>query len=192
MTSPGNTGDYLSAVLEIEWKGVTWIGRPLDSSTTPTDEASKPQFLNSQSMVITAWNPNGEVCTAEENARLNVLLRDDLEKTGMTFFECLGRDDSGQHFEESFLVICSEKKRIDEGLKLAQKYSQEAVFIITGRLRSLRFLVAGELEIEQNFKWSLKLRDDSAHQAPTPPNQQYKSQARISDNGPFPEVGTGF
>ena len=102
MTEPGNTDAYLSAVLEIEWHGVTWIGRPLDSATIPTDEPSKPQFLNFESMVITAWNPNGEVSTAEENARLNLLLRDDLEKTGMTFFECLGRDESGQHFEESF------------------------------------------------------------------------------------------
>ena len=102
MTEPGNTDAYLSAVLEIEWHGVTWIGRPLDSATIPTDETSKPQFLNFESMVITAWNPNGKDCSASENARLNLLLRDDLEKTGMTFFECLGRDESGQHFEESF------------------------------------------------------------------------------------------
>ena len=95
MTEPGNTDAYLSAVLEIEWHGVTWIGRPLDSATIPTDEPSTHQFLNFESMVITAWN-------ASENARLNLLLRDDLEKTGMTFFECLGRDESGQHFEESF------------------------------------------------------------------------------------------
>jgi hypothetical protein len=156
MTSPGNTDDYLSAVIEIEWQGSTWIGRPLDSPTTPTDEVSKPEFLNIESVVITGWNPDGEVCSADENARLNLLLRNDLEKTGIKFFECLGRDESGQHFEESFLALCSDKNQTEEVLDLARQYCQEAVFALSESKRFLRFLGSGESEIRQSFEWSLK------------------------------------
>ena len=155
MTEPGNTDAYLSAVLEIEWHGVTWIGRPSDSTTIPTDETSKPQFLNFQSMVITAWNPNGEVSTAEENARLNLLLRDDLEKTGMTFFECLGRDESGQHFEESFLVIYAAENQAEDLLDLARQYCQEAVFLLQAETRVLRFVRLKQKEFRQMFQWAL-------------------------------------
>ena len=155
MTSPGNTGDYLSAVLEIEWQGVTWIGRPSDSTTTSTNEASKPEFLTIESVVITAWNPNGKDCSASENARLNLLLRSDLEKTGMTFFECLGRDESGQHFEESFLVVCSKENQAEEVLDLARKYFQEAVFLLHADTRVLRFVEFGQKEFRQMFQWGL-------------------------------------
>ena len=155
MTNPGNTGDYLSAVLEIEWQGSLWIGRPWDSTTTPTYDLSKPEFLNIESVVITAWNPNGEVCSADENARLNFRLRSDLEKTGIKFFECLGRDESGQHFEESFLALCPDKDQTEAVLDLARKYCQEAVFVLSESKRSLRFLGSSESEIQQNFDWSL-------------------------------------
>ena len=155
MTEPGNRDAYLSAVIEIEWKGVTWIGRPSDSTTTPADGPSKPEFLNIDSVVITAWNPNGEVCAASENARLNLLLRSDLEKTGMTFFDCLGRDESGQHFEESFLVVCFAENQAEEVLDLARHYCQEAVFLLHAEARVLRFVKFEQKEFRQMFNWGL-------------------------------------
>lgn len=156
MTNPGNTGDYLSAVLEIEWRGHTWVGRPSHSIENKTAGELLPEFLYSDSVVITAWNPNGEVRSAYENARLNHLLENDLEKTGINFFECLGRDESGKHFEESFLVLCSHKKQTEAVIDLARKYSQEAVFALSESKRFLRFLGSGESEIRQSFEWSLK------------------------------------
>ena len=54
MTSPGNTDDYLSAVLEIEWQGVTWVGRPSHSIENKTAGELLPEFLYSDSVVITA------------------------------------------------------------------------------------------------------------------------------------------
>ena len=156
MTNPGNTGDYLSAVLEIEWQGSLWIGRPWDSTTTPTYDLSKPEFLNIESVVITAWNPNGEVCSADENARLNFRLRSDLEKTGIKFFECLGRDESGQHFEESFLALCSEKNQTEAVIDLARQYCQEAVFLLYKETRILRFVDLECKEFRQVFQWGVK------------------------------------
>ena len=153
MTGSTNTDNYLSAVLEIEWQGSRWIGRPLDSPFTPSDDLPQPEFLNIESVVITAWNPNGEACSADENARRNLLLRDDLKEARIEFFECLGRDESGQHFEESFLTRCYYSHQTQAVLDLARKYCQEAVFLIHGETRVLRFIGPEEKESRQVLQW---------------------------------------
>ena len=153
MANPRNTANYLSAVIEVEWRGHIWVGRPSHSIENKTAGELLPEFLYSDSVVITAWNPNGEVCSADENARLNHLLESDLEKTGINFFECLGRDESAQHFEESFLALCSDRTQTQAVLDLARKYCQEAVFLIHKETRILCFIDSEEKEFRQVLHW---------------------------------------
>ena len=156
MPNPGNTANYLSAVIEVEWRGRTWVGRPSHSIENKTAGELLPEFLYSDSVVITAWNPNGDVRSAYENARLNHLLENDLEKTGINFFECLGRNESGQHFEESFLALCSEKNQTEAVIDLARQYCQEAVFLLYKETRILRFVDLECKEFRQVFQWGVK------------------------------------
>lgn len=82
----------------------------------------KPQF--SRFCVITAWNPNSLVCTAEQNKQANDALEKELRP--YKYETILVGDYHKSWTEESYAV---ELSRFDS-TKLAKKYRQNAVYYV--------------------------------------------------------------
>lgn len=152
-----NLSNYLNAVLEIEIDGEKWIGKPSQSASSLNPNTKLPQILSNDSIVVTAWNPEGKSQAQEHNRFLNNLLEQELRESKLKFHSCIGRDESNAHFEESFLVECLSSEDEDFCLKLAKKCSQEAVFKLSGSISRLIFIDQRGRDFEQILHWKLGL-----------------------------------
>lgn len=74
---------------------------------------------------VTAWNPQSELYSIEENKQRNQRLRADLVQSGYTYYDGLGIGDDGRWpAEESFLVIGIQRLK---ALKIAKEWGQNAI-----------------------------------------------------------------
>ena len=80
----------------------------------------------SQFAVITAWNPDGEVASNEENEAANAELESMLKEKGLQYSPMTGFSPDGSHEEVGYLVRCSK----EESIGIGQHFSQDAVFWI--------------------------------------------------------------
>ncbi len=72
--------------------------------------------------IITAWDPDNNTLSQEQNDARNLELKNLLHVRGFNVIECIGGLDD--HFEESFLV---EKIVLDEALELGKMFGQYAI-----------------------------------------------------------------
>jgi len=79
--------------------------------------------------IITAFNPDGEIVDADENARRNDSLCNALQKLGISFFEIAGCSPDTVHQEPSFGI---EGITVDRAREIGRVYQQIAVFEIYG------------------------------------------------------------
>ena len=85
------------------------------------------QFLKTQKTwaYITAWNPNSEPLSAEENTQRNQQLIESLQAIKYTFYHGKGVPDIGDwQPEESFLVLDISKK---QAIEIGRRYGQKAI-----------------------------------------------------------------
>ena len=155
--TPDNVENYLSAVLEIVWQDVTWIGRPGLDPLKPDQTANSPGFSMGICIVITACNPMGENYTGQENAVNMGLLSAALSERDLAWLPCLGQDADSQHIEDSFLVQNVDSRELIQLEALAREFRQEALFILEKSDRVLRFSNHSRPDIRQNFQWSTAL-----------------------------------
>lgn len=95
-------------------------------------------FSPKGAMFITAWNPLGEVKNNEENQKANLMLKDELNKLGLTIIDGYGASPDGTWHEASFFAY-----PIDEqtSYQLCQKYQQNSVvYVDCDGLAKLLFL----------------------------------------------------
>jgi hypothetical protein len=83
-------------------------------SSTPFDQSFA---------ILTAWNPNNQPLSLEENTRRNEHLFETLLESGYLFDEALGYLD--EHSEESYCIYGIGFK---EAIDLAKQYDQYAIF----------------------------------------------------------------
>lgn len=89
--------------------------------------ATLDQFLKTQKTwtYITAWNPNSEPLSAEENTQRNQQLIESLQAKKYIFYHGKGVPDVGDWLpEESFLVLDISKKT---AIQMGQTYGQKAI-----------------------------------------------------------------
>lgn len=144
---------YLAAVIDIEIEGRTWTNQPAARKSKDERLRALPALLNDAAIVITAWNPNGVNLPKERNQELNKLLEEDLRNANLEFLQCIGRDNEGTHLEVSYFVSCRRTPDQVTCLKLAHKYSQEAVFKLGKGCRSLLFTDKRMGSVEQAVNW---------------------------------------
>ena len=84
--------------------------------------------------VITAWNPGDERPGPEINESQNEKLRSDITKLGFDSMHALGSDPNSDHAEKSWAVIGLSSQ---QAIRLARKYGQVAVFLITESQQSV-------------------------------------------------------
>jgi Protein of unknown function (DUF3293) len=77
--------------------------------------------------VITAWNPRSLKLEYLENTLLNDQLRRDLESRNIQFFDCTGSAVDRSWYEDGFAVL---SLRLEDAVGLAQKYEQNAIFLV--------------------------------------------------------------
>lgn len=99
---------------------VVFKGKPFDftSDSIPESAPFKAGFV-----ILTAWNPNQENLTQQENDNRNLELFKDLLNTDLEFDEALGYCDSPS--TESYCVY---GMSLEEAIYLGQKHRQSAVF----------------------------------------------------------------
>jgi hypothetical protein len=73
--------------------------------------------------ILTAWNPNNQPLSLEENTQRNEQLFETLLESGYKFDEALRY--LGEHSEESY---CIYGIRVEEAIELARAFDQYAIF----------------------------------------------------------------
>lgn len=89
--------------------------------TIDTLPSSKP--CNQPFAILTAWNPNNQPLSLEENTVRNTALFAELMESAYLFDDALGYLD--EHSEESY---CIYEIGFEEAIALAKKYDQYAIF----------------------------------------------------------------
>jgi hypothetical protein len=79
--------------------------------------------FNQNFAILTAWNPNNQPLSLEENTLRNEQLFETLLESGYLFDEALGYLE--EHSEESY---CIYGIRFEEAIDLAKQYDQYAIF----------------------------------------------------------------
>ncbi|MEU7060906.1 DUF3293 domain-containing protein [Streptomyces sp. NPDC046197] len=78
--------------------------------------------------MITAWNPRGRTASADDNARAQGLLLDEIRSRALTWWSAEGGDACGTHREESVAVAgLSDAAARD----LGRRFGQDAIFAWT-------------------------------------------------------------
>ncbi|MFH9983923.1 DUF3293 domain-containing protein [Streptomyces sp. NPDC017179] len=78
--------------------------------------------------MITAWNPRGRTASAEDNARAQDVLLDEIRRRGLTWWPAEGGDACGTHREESVAVVGLSDTTARE---LGRRFGQDAIFAWT-------------------------------------------------------------
>jgi hypothetical protein len=84
--------------------------------------------FDAPAFVVTAWNPRGQLATAESNHRWQASLMSDLWAAGHFLLRAVGVADDGTHAEDSVCVIGMDRSEAQE---CGRVYGQEAVFEVT-------------------------------------------------------------
>ena len=125
---PENWSAYLDTAIEIkdlDGKQMTLTG----PKATPTWAFDEPCW------VITAWNPDGNDVTPEQNDAANRLLKSELSKLGSQFVAATGRSlYSAPHHEDGFLVWGIDS---ETALGLGRRFQQDAIFKISAETFTL-------------------------------------------------------
>ena len=74
-------------------------------------------------IILTAWNPESQICSVIENKITNAKLSDDLISHDFTYYDAIGRARNSSWQEESFFIIDVSKQQAE---CLAVKYQQNA------------------------------------------------------------------
>lgn len=85
---------------------------------------------------ITAWNPNPEVLSLEENNNRNQKLMDDINNLGLKSIPGIGVSEDEQWSEDSFLIECIS---LEIANQLAAKYNQLA--FVFGKVNEVASLI---------------------------------------------------
>lgn len=103
----------------------SFMARDADGAEiTFTKKGGVPLLIkDKQFAVITAWNPDNNQLTVEENKARNGLLENDLKKTKYVFYPSLGTGTDG-HSEGSFTI---EEISLTEAVEFGHKYGQHAI-----------------------------------------------------------------
>ena len=77
---------------------------------------------------ITAWNPYSQPTSVEDNHIANISLKDSLQRSGLAFFPCEGRDPTGQWMAEpGFLVLGADRRWLRN---LGRRFRQHALVTV--------------------------------------------------------------
>jgi hypothetical protein len=131
-----NITSYLAAHIEVHTPRGSWLGKPSPSESESVS-IQIPDFLTASATVITAWNPNGQNLSMEENHQLGLALEKDVAKMELDFWTCIGKSADGLHAEESLWILTPSPKERKLAEDLARSFSQEGIFLIDGAVRSL-------------------------------------------------------
>ena len=122
---------YLDTLIEFsDHDGSRWRLRARAADESGADEsgaAVAPEFLRGDfvAWVITAWNPESELVTAERNAAAHEELLADVEAAGLLALPAVGMSSDRKWSEDSLLVVGAAREWV---LGVAAKYRQNAVF----------------------------------------------------------------
>jgi hypothetical protein len=95
--------------------------------------------------IITAWNPDGQDVSAQENTIATERLRSDLLKDGHFFFPVTGGSPDFSHAEPGFGVLL---KSLEDAIQWGQRFRQEAVFWVEeGKVRVVSCLNGDQVEL---------------------------------------------
>ena len=117
---------YLDTVIEFsDPDGGRWRLRARAADESGAGVA--PEFLRGDfvAWVITAWNPESELVTAERNAAAHEELLADLEAASLLALPAVGMSSDRKWSEDSLLVVGAAREWV---LNAAAKYRQNAVF----------------------------------------------------------------
>ncbi|HRQ88317.1 MAG TPA: DUF3293 domain-containing protein [Bacteroidia bacterium] len=78
--------------------------------------------------IVTAWNPDGEKASPEENEEADRHLRSELERLGFESFPVTGGNPDFSHAEPGYGIVCNRA----EGVLLARRFRQEAFYEVLG------------------------------------------------------------
>ncbi|MFB6955792.1 DUF3293 domain-containing protein [Streptomyces sp. NPDC056309] len=124
--SPRNWDLYRTAVADIRFEDRTVRVEPRPRGTA---EGLFLEPAGSATVhVITAWNPRGRTASAEDNARAQGLLLDEIRRRGLTWWPAEGGDACGTHREESIAVVGLSDTTARE---LGHRFGQDAIFAWT-------------------------------------------------------------
>lgn len=134
---------YLDTVIEFgDPGGGRWRLRALAADEPGAGVG--PEFLRGDfvAWVITAWNPESELVSAEQNAAAHRELLGDVEAAGLVALPAVGMSRDRSWSEESVLVVGASRQWV---LGVAEKYKQNAVFRWTPEaLDVMGVLIPGE------------------------------------------------
>lgn len=136
-------GDFImldpSLIAAYQQTNYCFGNRALNVDTVSSDaQALLQRFSPKGGIFITAWNPLGEVKSNEENQIANLMLKDELNKLGLTIIDGYGESPDGKWHEDSFFAYPIDEKT---SYQLCQKYQQNAVvYVDDNGLAKLLFL----------------------------------------------------
>ncbi len=89
-------------------------------------------------LVLTAWNPLGELVALHENQKCQSQLHVDLQEHDVDFHSVVCRDAGSAWSEDSVLILC-EPNSATHGLvtRLAQKYQHNAIFALQNNTKEV-------------------------------------------------------
>ncbi|MFF4486919.1 DUF3293 domain-containing protein [Streptomyces sp. NPDC001544] len=124
--TPRNWNLYRTTVVDIRFPGRTVRVEPRPSGTA---EGLFPEPAGSATIhVVTAWNPLGRTAPADDNARSQSLLLDEVRRRGLTSWSAEGGDARGTHREDSVAVVGLSD---DAARDLGHRFGQDAIFAWT-------------------------------------------------------------
>jgi transcriptional regulator with XRE-family HTH domain len=124
---------YAATVIEIHWPdGPHQIVEPRPEGVTEGEFPEDVDHIH----IITAFNPRSRLLRRGENEERNRLLRTDLDRSGLTYVEAVGRSPDSSWSEDSVAVIDADPKQI---LDLARRYDQNAIFEWTPHARTVQW-----------------------------------------------------
>lgn len=82
----------------------------------------------SEFRIITAWNPDGETVSAEENQEADEHLRSEIARLGYEAFPVIGGNPDFSHAEPGYGIVCNRA----EAVLLARRFRQLAFFEVLG------------------------------------------------------------
>ncbi len=136
--------------------GISWgaVAHSTQGSVSRPGGALRLLGLEATSaLVITAWNPLGRECAAEQNEALQKCLISDLKTLGLVFLPVLGQEPGGGWKEESLLIPNDESLNTFEEVRLlADKYEQNAIFELTDTKKKIIGVRMHEISGEAEYR----------------------------------------
>ncbi|MEU6810512.1 DUF3293 domain-containing protein [Streptomyces sp. NPDC046831] len=127
--TPPNWERYRRTVVEIRFPDHTVRVEPRPRGTVGGLFPALPEYAGIAALhVVTACDPHGRPALAEDNARAQVQLVDELDRRGLAWWPAAGGDAHGTHIEQSIAVAGLSDSAARE---LGRRFGQDAVFAWT-------------------------------------------------------------